>query len=175
PCRHERFCREIRRRKPGDDFTGVQRNSLVPRHGHGPGGHIHRLPEHHPVPAEPGFLIIHTRQSNVVKQIGDSPMITRKKLASMIGAAVLGVAASQPALADTFRFAVGFPAGAPVEAAKKYAEAVQEYTSKKHRVRIFELSLLNHSEMSEGINKGLADVGYLLTAYSPSDYPFSNR
>lgn len=101
-------------------------------------------------------------------------MITSRKLASLIGAAVLGVAASQPALADTFRFAVGFPAGAPVEAAKKYAEAVQEYTNKKHRVRIFELSLLNHSEMSEGINKGLADVGYLLTAYTPSDYPFSN-
>src|SRR5690606_4157275 len=108
------------------------------------------------------------------QQLGDSPMTTRKKLASLIGAAVLGIAASQPALADTFRFAVGFPAGAPVEAAKKYAEAVQEYTNKKHRVRIFELSLLNHSEMSEGINKGLADVGYLLTAYSPSDYPFSN-
>src|SRR5690606_23606037 len=100
-------------------------------------------------------------------------MITSRKLASLIDAAVLGVAASQPALADTFRFAVGFPAGAPVEAAKKYAEAVQEYTNKKHRVRIFELSLLNHSDMSEGINKGLADVGYLLTAYTAFDYPLS--
>ncbi len=101
-------------------------------------------------------------------------MTTKKNIAKFLGAATLGLFALQPAMADTFRFAVGFPAGAPVEAAKKYAEAVQEYTNKKHRVRIFELSLLNHSEMSDGINKGLADVGYLLTAYSPSDYPFSN-
>lgn len=28
--------------------------------------------------------------------------------------------------------------------------------------------------MSEGINKGLTDIGYLLTAYSPSEYPFIN-
>ena len=101
-------------------------------------------------------------------------MITTKNVAKLLGAAVLGLCTTQAATADTFRFAVGFPAGAPVEAAKKYAEAVQEYTNKKHRVRIFELSLLNHSEMSDGINKGLADVGYLLTAYTPSDYPFSN-
>lgn len=101
-------------------------------------------------------------------------MKTKKFVAGMLGAAVVSAFAVQPAVADTFRFAVGFPSGAPVEAAKKYAEAVQEYTNKKHRVRIFELSLLNHSEMSDGISKGMADVGYLLTAYSPSDYPFSN-
>ncbi|MFT0851802.1 C4-dicarboxylate TRAP transporter substrate-binding protein [Achromobacter sp. F4_2707] len=101
-------------------------------------------------------------------------MSTRKHLAGLIGAALVSAVAVQPAAADTFRFALGFPSGAPIEAAKKYAEAVQEYTDKKHRVRIFELSLLNHSEMSEGIGKGLADIGYLLTAYSPSDYPFSN-
>lgn len=101
-------------------------------------------------------------------------MRTRKTLAALLGAAVLGTMAAQPAAADTFRFALGFPSGAPVEAAKKYAEAVQEYTNKKHRVRVFELSLLNHSEMSDGINKGLADIGYLLTAYTPSDYPYSN-
>lgn len=101
-------------------------------------------------------------------------MKLKKHFATLVGAGLLAAFAVQPAAADTFRFAVGFPSGAPVEAAKKYAEAVQEYTDKKHRVRIFELSLLNHSEMSEGIGKGLADVGYLLTAYSPSDYPFSN-
>lgn len=101
-------------------------------------------------------------------------MKLKKHFATLVGAGLLAAFAVQPAAADTFRFAVGFPSGAPVEAAKKYAEAVQEYTDKKHRVRIFELSLLNHSEMSEGIGKGLADVGYLLTAYSPSDYPYSN-
>lgn len=101
-------------------------------------------------------------------------MSTKKYLAGLLGAATMAAFAVQPAAADTFRFALGFPSGAPIEAGKKYAEAVKEYTNNKHRVRLFELSLLNHSEMSEGINKGLADIGYLLTAYSPSDYPFSN-
>ncbi|NLC37192.1 MAG: TRAP transporter substrate-binding protein DctP [Alcaligenaceae bacterium] len=101
-------------------------------------------------------------------------MSTRKYLAGLLGAATLAAFSVQPAAADTFRFALGFPSGAPIEAGKKYAEAVKEYTNNRHRVRLFELSLLNHSEMSEGINKGLADIGYLLTAYSPSDYPFSN-
>lgn len=101
-------------------------------------------------------------------------MFSMKKLTGLVGGALVAASFAMPAKADTLRFAVGFPSGAPIEAAQKYAEAVKELTNNKHRVRIFELSLLSHSEMSEGINKGLADVGYLLTAYSPSDYPFSN-
>ncbi|MFV9475189.1 C4-dicarboxylate TRAP transporter substrate-binding protein [Advenella sp. RU8] len=101
-------------------------------------------------------------------------MFSMKKLSGLIGGALVAASLVMPAKADTLRFAVGFPSGAPIEAAQKYAEAVKELTNNKHRVRIFELSLLSHAEMNEGINKGLADVGYLLTAYSPSDYPFSN-
>ncbi|MDY0273731.1 MAG: C4-dicarboxylate TRAP transporter substrate-binding protein [Advenella sp.] len=101
-------------------------------------------------------------------------MFSMKKLTGLVGSALVATSFAMPAQADTLRFAVGFPSGAPIEAAQKYAEAVKEFTNNKHRVRIFELSLLSHAEMSEGINKGLADVGYLLTAYSPSDYPFSN-
>ncbi len=101
-------------------------------------------------------------------------MFSMKKLSGLIGGALMAASLVMPAKADTLRFAVGFPSGAPIEAAQKYAEAVKELTNNKHRVRIFELSLLSHAEMNEGINKGLADVGYLLTAYSPSDYPFSN-
>lgn len=101
-------------------------------------------------------------------------MFSMKKLTGLVGGAIMAASFMMPAKADTLRFAVGFPSGAPIEAAKKYAEAVKELTNNKHKVRIFELSLLSHSEMNEGINKGLADVGYLLTAYSPSDYPFSN-
>ena len=101
-------------------------------------------------------------------------MFSIKKLTSLLGGALIATSFTLPAKADTLRFAVGFPSGAPIEAAQQYAEAVKQYTNNKHRVRIFELSLLSHSEKNEGINKGLADVGYLLTAYSPSDYPFSN-
>lgn len=76
--------------------------------------------------------------------------------------------------ATELRYAVGFPAGVPLEAAREYSSAVSELTDGQYSVRIFELSLLNHSEMSSGIGDGMADIGYLLTAYSPSDYPFSN-
>ena len=78
------------------------------------------------------------------------------------------------AQAQELRFALGFPAGVPLEAAKAYSKAVSDLTNKKLSVRVYELSLLNHSEMSAGIGQGIADVGYLLTAYSPSDYPYSN-
>lgn len=101
-------------------------------------------------------------------------MFFLKKTAAVIGTALLASAVSMSAQADTLRFAVGFPSGAPIEAAKKYAEAVKEYTDNRHKVKVYELSLLNLSEMSEGVTKGLADVGYVLTAYSPSDYPYSN-
>lgn len=76
--------------------------------------------------------------------------------------------------AEELRFALGFPAGVPLEAAKAYSKAVSDLTDKKLSVKVYELSLLNHSEMSSGIGEGIADIGYLLTAYSPSDYPYSN-
>lgn len=78
------------------------------------------------------------------------------------------------AQADELRFALGFPAGVPLDAAKAYSKAVSDLTNGDLTVRVYELSLLNHSEMSAGIGDGIADIGYLLTAYSPSDYPYSN-
>ena len=101
-------------------------------------------------------------------------MLLKHKLTKVTLGVVLSGLMGVSAHADTLRFAVGFPSGAPVEAAKQYADTLKKQTNNKHRVRVFELSLLNHSEMKDGISKGLADVGYLLTAYSPSDYPFSN-
>lgn len=101
-------------------------------------------------------------------------MLLKHKLTKVALGVVLSGLMGVSAHADTLRFAVGFPSGAPVEAAKQYADTLKKQTNNKHRVRVFELSLLNHSEMKDGISKGLADVGYLLTAYSPSDYPFSN-
>ena len=102
-------------------------------------------------------------------------MDSRKLLYTTALGIVLSTAAITSSVqADTLRFAVGFPSGAPIEAAKKYAEAVKKNTNNEHSVKIYELSLLNHSEMSSGISQGMADLGYLLTAYSPSDYPHSN-
>lgn len=102
-------------------------------------------------------------------------MPSRTKLyKSIYGAIIAGTLASASVQADTLRYAVGFPSGAPIEAAKEYAKAVKENTNGEHKVKLYELSLLNHSEMNSGISQGMADLGYLLTAYSPSDYPYSN-
>ena len=63
-------------------------------------------------------------------------MFSMKKISGLLGGAFLAASFAMPAKADTLRFAVGFPSGAPIEAAQKYAEAVKEYTKNKHRVRI---------------------------------------
>lgn len=87
---------------------------------------------------------------------------------------LFGVLVVNSAQAATWRYSLGFPSGVPIQTAKTYAEAIKKYTDERYSIRIYEMSLLNLSEMSEGINKGLTDVGYLLTAYSPSEYPFAN-
>lgn len=101
-------------------------------------------------------------------------MFKKTALTHFMAAGLLAMGAYGTASADTFRFAVGFPSGAPIEAGKAYADAIEEYTEGRHRVRLFELSLLDHSEMNDGVGQGLADIGYLLTAYTPSEYPYSN-
>lgn len=101
-------------------------------------------------------------------------MFKKKNLAHLAVSGLITLGVYGQASADTFRFALGFPSGAPIEAGKAYADAVKKYTDGKHRVRIFELSLLDHSEMNDGVGQGLADIGYLLTAYTPSEYPHSN-
>lgn len=97
-----------------------------------------------------------------------------KNLIKLIGAAAIALVLTGPSSAATFRYAIGIPSGVPVESAKSYADKVHQYTNKKHKIKIYELSLLNLSEMSEGVGKGLTDIGWLLTTYNPSDYPFVN-
>lgn len=87
-----------------------------------------------------------------------------------LGLAIAGAASAQ----TTLRFAVGFPTGAAPESARVYAEAVKRYTNNTLNVRVFDLSLLNLAEMSAGLEKGMADIGYVLTQYNPSDFPHMN-
>lgn len=87
---------------------------------------------------------------------------------------LLGGLIGSSAQAATWRYSLGFPSGVPIQTAKTYAQAIKKYTDNRYAIRVYEMSLLNLSEMSEGINKGLTDIGYLLTAYSPSEYPLAN-
>lgn len=74
----------------------------------------------------------------------------------------------------TLRYAVGFPSGAAPEAARVYADAVSKYTNNTVKLRVYDMSLLNLAEMSSGLQQGLTDIGYVLTPYSPAEYPHTN-
>ena len=90
-------------------------------------------------------------------------------------AVVTGLLATSAATAQTtLKYAVGFPSGAAPEAARVYAEAVKKYTNNTVNLRIFDMSLLNLAEMSSGLQQGLTDIGYVLTPYSPAEYPHVN-
>ncbi|MBS3996896.1 MAG: TRAP transporter substrate-binding protein DctP [Hydrogenophaga sp.] len=84
------------------------------------------------------------------------------------------LAATAASAQTTLRYAVGFPTGAAPEAARVYAEAVKKYTDNTVQLRVFDLSLLNLAEMSSGLGQGIADIGYVLTPYTPAEYPHVN-
>nr|MBF0682628.1 C4-dicarboxylate TRAP transporter substrate-binding protein [Pseudomonas sp.] len=90
--------------------------------------------------------------------------------AVLAGAVALGAASH----ATQLNYAVGFPTGAAPESAREYAKAVKTLSDGSLSVRVFDLSLLNLAEMSEGVNKGITDVGYVLTPYFPAEYPHIN-
>ena len=96
---------------------------------------------------------------------------------SLITTATLtaGIFATASANAQTtLRYAVGFPTGAGPEAARVYAEAVKKYTNNSINLKVYDLSLLNLAEMSSGIKQGIADIGFVLTPYSPAEFPHMN-
>ncbi len=86
-----------------------------------------------------------------------------------------GIAFSSQASAETLRYALGYPSGSDAtKAAENYAEKVSTYSDGELSVRVYPLSLLNFAETSAGVRDGIADIGYLLTAYFPSEYAHTN-
>ncbi|MBA1148191.1 C4-dicarboxylate TRAP transporter substrate-binding protein [Ectothiorhodospiraceae bacterium WFHF3C12] len=96
----------------------------------------------------------------------------RVALSGLIGAgALLGSAAS----AEELRYAMGMPPGSiSAQIGEDYAEAVKEYSDGEVTVKVYPLSLLNFAETSAGVRDGIADIGYLLAPYFPSEYPHFN-
>lgn len=86
----------------------------------------------------------------------------------------LGFQLAAHAQTTTLRYAVGFPSGASTEAARVYADAVKRHTDNSVNLRVFDLSLLNLAEMSAGLEKGLTDIGNVMTQYNPADFPHMN-
>ncbi|WP_339806084.1 C4-dicarboxylate TRAP transporter substrate-binding protein [uncultured Marinobacter sp.] len=91
--------------------------------------------------------------------------------ASLVAGSLVAATAS----AQTLRYATGFPPGSiAADAAQDYAGKVKEYSDGELDMRVYALSLLNAAETSPGVRDGIADVGYLLNAYYPAEYPHIN-
>lgn len=99
--------------------------------------------------------------------------LTSAATAALFSATLLSGAPTQ-AQTTSLRYAVGFPTGAAPESARVYAEAVKKHSNNTLNIRVFDLSLLNLSEMSGGVKQGVADIGYVLTPYFPAEYPHLN-
>lgn len=92
-------------------------------------------------------------------------------VAATLATVSLGVAASPKEL----RYALGYPPGSDSHtAALNFAEAVAKHSDNELAVRVYPLSLLNFAETSDGIRDGVADIGYLLAPYFPTNYPHYN-
>lgn len=82
---------------------------------------------------------------------------------------------SSAANARQLNFALGFPPGAiPIVAAEKYGEVVKESAEGDLTVKVYPMSLLNMAETSPGLRDGMADIGLVLTQYTPAEYPHNN-
>lgn len=91
--------------------------------------------------------------------------------ASLVAGSLVAATAS----AQTLRYATGFPPGSiAADVAQDYAGKVKEYSDGELDMRVYALSLLNAAETSPGVRDGIADVGYLLNAYYPAEYPHIN-
>ncbi|WP_372972946.1 C4-dicarboxylate TRAP transporter substrate-binding protein [Marinobacter sp.] len=105
-------------------------------------------------------------------------MISRKSLLSVGGlsASVLTAAMlATPAQARTLSYASVYPAGSEADkAVHAWAEKLEEASGGDLSAKIYPMSLLSASEVSAGVRDGLADVGYLLTVYFPSEFPHIN-
>ena len=86
-----------------------------------------------------------------------------------------GMALASVADARTLSYAIGYPPGSDsAKAAQNYADRVEKFSDGELSVKVYPLSLLNFAETSAGIRDGMADIGYLLSAYFPSEYAHTN-
>ncbi|ASM75302.1 lactate-binding periplasmic protein (plasmid) [Pseudosulfitobacter pseudonitzschiae] len=71
--------------------------------------------------------------------------------------------------AETLNYAIGFPpGGAATDGIKEFNELLSAEGDVK--LKVFELSLLNLKETAPGVRDGLADAGYVITAYYPAEF-----
>ncbi len=103
-------------------------------------------------------------------------VVIRQKMLAILTLAILASASSVVAASPKkLSYAIGYPSGTDsYTAAMNFAESVAEYSGDELSIKVYPLSLLNFSETSDGVRDGIADIGYLLAPYFPSNYPHYN-
>lgn len=97
---------------------------------------------------------------------------TRTSLASVAAA---GLMLSGTAFAETISHATGYPPNSiGANAANSFADALENISGGDLTAKVYAGSLLNFSETSPGIRDGMADSGFVLLSYYPSEFPASN-
>lgn len=85
-------------------------------------------------------------------------------------AATLGMTGA--ASAETLKYAFGYASASTVGiAADDYAAAVKERSGGAVSIRNFPMSLLSLAETGPGLRDGMADIGYVVAALTPKDFP----
>lgn len=87
---------------------------------------------------------------------------------AVVALQMMGGAASAASLNYGFGYAAASTVGVAADA---FAEAVAERSDGSVTVRNFPLSLVSLAEAGPGLRDGLADIGYVVTALAPRDYP----
>ena len=99
---------------------------------------------------------------------------TLSKAVIMTTLVTTALAASQVS-ARTLSYASVYPVGSQSDrAVNAWADKLAEASAGDLTAKVYPMSLLSAAEVSAGVRDGIADVGYLLTAYFPSEYPHIN-
>lgn len=73
---------------------------------------------------------------------------------------------------EQLSFAYGYPANSNIGlAVDAYISGIEERSSGEVTITGYPMTLLSLSESSAGVRDGLADIGYVLTAYFAAEYP----
>ncbi|MDX5359102.1 MAG: C4-dicarboxylate TRAP transporter substrate-binding protein [Rhodobacterales bacterium] len=89
-----------------------------------------------------------------------------------LAASAAGFMLAGAASAETLKYAFGYPAASTVGiAAEDYAAAIKERSGGSLTVRNFPMSLLSLVETGPGLRDGMADIGYVVAAFTPKDFP----
>lgn len=96
-----------------------------------------------------------------------------KFTSKMAGLSLAAAISATGASAETLKYAIGFPPGGAA------TDGLMEFNEKLSAegdvsLKVFELSLLNLKETAPGVRDGLADAGYVITAYYPAEFSETN-